>query len=158
MFDALKNMLRRRRDAEPAPAFADDDKRVAEAALMFHVIAADGIVTDEEKRTLSQRVSRHFGLTDEEAAQLVQAAREADAEAIDLYRFTSTLKRELDYQQRLGLIEGLWEMVFADGVVHELEDNVVWRVAELLDVETRDRMELKQRVREGHDRDEAARG
>ena len=54
----------------------------------------------------------------------------------------------MDQDQRLQLIRNLWEMVFADGVVHELEDNIVWRVAELLDVEARDRMEIKRAVRE----------
>ena len=67
-------------------------------------------------------------------------------EAIDLYQFTSVLKRALDDAERVTMIESLWEMVFADGVVHEMEDNVVWRVAELLGVDTRDRMLLKQRV------------
>ncbi len=41
----------------------------------------------------------------------------------------------------------LWQMVYADGEVHEFEDNIVWRVAELLDVEARDRLALKQSVR-----------
>ena len=44
------------------------------------------------------------------------------------------------------MVEDLWEMVFADGKLHEFEDNVVWRVAELLGVQSRSRMELKQRV------------
>jgi len=32
---------------------------------------------------------------------------------------------------------------------HELEDNVVWRVAELVGVESRDRILMRQKVREG---------
>ena len=130
-----------------------DDRQVAEAALMFHVIAADGVVTDEEKATLSGRISQHFGLSPAETAELVKTARAADNEAVDLYRFTSTLKRELDYEARVELIASLWEMVYADGVVHELEDNIVWRVAELLDVTSRDRMEMKQRMRKGDSQD-----
>ena len=38
-------------------------------------------------------------------------------------------------------------MVYADGDVHEFEDNIVWRVAELLDIDARSRMELKSQVR-----------
>ena len=148
MFDTLKKLFFEKRGAADLDiAFTGNDTQIAEAALMFHVIAADGIVTDEERATLSARVSDQFGLSPRQTTQLIEAARQADAEAIDLYSFTRTLKRELDYDARLGLIENLWQMVFADGVVHELEDNIVWRVAELLDVSSRDRMELKRRVR-----------
>jgi len=147
LFEKLKKLFFDTDDDAARHGFDTDSLQVAEAALMFHVIAADGIVTEDEKATLSTRVSRHFGLSKAEAAELVAAAREADNEAVDLYRFTSTLKRELDYDARLELIASLWEMVYADGVVHELEDNIVWRVAELLDVSSRDRMEMKQRIR-----------
>jgi uncharacterized tellurite resistance protein B-like protein len=41
----------------------------------------------------------------------------------------------------------MWEMVFADGKMHEFEDNIVWRIAQLLEVETQDRIAMKQRVR-----------
>jgi len=149
VFDRLKKLISSRSEAHSdGPEFAPGDEQVAEAALMFHVIAADGIVTDVERKLLSDRVSAHFGLTVAQTKQLVTAARDADAQAIDLYHFTSRLKRDLDYDRRLALITSLWEMVYADGVVHELEDNIVWRVAELLDVSSRDRMELKKRVRE----------
>jgi uncharacterized tellurite resistance protein B-like protein len=79
----------------------------------------------------------------------VEEARLADSEAVDLYTFTRTLKRELDPAARLSLVRELWQMVYADGQIHEFEDNIVWRVAELLDVEARDRMALKQSVRPG---------
>jgi uncharacterized tellurite resistance protein B-like protein len=67
-------------------------------------------------------------------------------ESVDLYRFTSVLCRELDQDGRKRIVEMLWEVVMADGVVHEFESNLVWRAAELLGVSTRDRVILKQAV------------
>ena len=40
----------------------------------------------------------------------------------------------------------MWDVVFADGVVSEFEENVVWRIAELLGVSNRDRIMLRQKV------------
>lgn len=149
MFDALKRLF-----GEDSPgndgieaAFADDDMRLAEAALMFHVIASDGKVTDEERERMESLLTAEYGLSSDEMKTLYAAAREAEHEAVDLYRFTSTLKAQFDRDQRIALIERMWEMVFADGVMHEFEDNVVWRIAQLLEVETPDRIAMKQRVR-----------
>ena len=84
----------------------------------------------------------------EETKVLFEEAREIEHAAIDLYGFTSVLKRQLNEHERLSIIENLWEMVFADGEVHELEGNVVWRIAELLNVDGRERMLIKRRVSE----------
>ena len=70
----------------------------------------------------------------------------ADDEAVDLYAFTSILKRALDQEQRISFVELLWEVVYADGDRHELEENVVWRIAELLGVSARQRVWARQRV------------
>ena len=147
MFDSLKKLIFDHATEEDAPvAFSADEKQLAEAALLFHVIAADGIVTDDERKSLSSLLSSQFGLGADETAALIEQARNADNEAIDLYAFTRVLKHGLTGEERLELVRNLWTMVFADGVVHEFEDNVVWRVAELLDVDTRDRMEIKRLI------------
>jgi uncharacterized tellurite resistance protein B-like protein len=44
------------------------------------------------------------------------------------------------------MVEMLWEVAYADGVLHEFESNLVWRAAELLGVSTRDRVELRKAV------------
>lgn len=127
--------------------FDASDQQVAQAALMFHVIAADGMIYDEEKAKLRQVLEANYTLSKKESDQLFEEAKRADREAIDLYSFTSTLKRTLSEAERLALVKNLWEMVYADGEIHELEDNVVWRIAELLAINKRDRMELKRDVR-----------
>ena len=40
----------------------------------------------------------------------------------------------------------MWEIVYADGRVTEFEDNLIWRVADLLGVSSRERIALRQRV------------
>ena len=133
-------------DSVEAPKSATLDKNLAAAALLVHVIAADGKITAEEEKRLSEILRQHYSVTDGEAETLANAAKLAQNDAVDMYRFTSILKSEMEENERLALIEDLWEMVYADGEVHEFEDNVVWRVAELIGIQTRDRMILKQRV------------
>ena len=78
---------------------------------------------------------------------LVAAGEEADREAIDLYAFTRVLKRHLDAEARIEFIGLLWAMAYADGRADELEDNTVWRVAELIGVDSRDRIAARQRIK-----------
>ncbi len=149
MFDLLKNLFSDALgdDGDLPGLYGPEDQRLAEAALMFHVIAADGEIREDERARMKELLVGKYGLSDEQYHELYEAAREVDAEAVDLYRSTSILKSRLDRDQRIAIVEHMWEMVFADGQMHEFEDNVVWRIAQLLEVETQDRVAMKQRVR-----------
>ena len=131
---------------EAASGYSPEDPRVASAALMFHVIDADGIRREDEKARLNEVLSDAYGIDGAELRKLIEAGEQAEQQAIDLYAFTRVLKRALDHGQRCEFIEVMWEMVYADGERHELEDNIVWRVAELIGVDRKDRIALRQRV------------
>ena len=148
LFDGLRSVMRQIageprvvRDDEP------DELILAVAALLFHVIDADGVVTDDERARLIDVLVSDYGLSaGGEAERVAEAGRAANDEAVDLYHFTSILKNRLDEAARIRFVEELWEVTFADGQVHELEDNVIWRVSDLLGVSTRDRMLRKRAV------------
>ena len=121
-----------------------DDGRLAAAALLVHVSDVDGDFSDDERNKLKSLLADRFSMEGAEAEKLIAKAQEADNEAVDLYAFTSVLKANLDEAGRARIVEMMWEMVFADGQVHEFEDNLVWRVAELLGVSSRERVRMKQ--------------
>jgi len=147
MFKALRAFISDLAGTRQA-ARGQPDERLAAAALLVHVIAVDGTIAEEERTRLRSLFERRFGLSEEEAESLIAEARAADLEAVDLYGFTSVLKTSLDQPGRERVIGMMWELVFADGEAHEFEENVVWRVAELLGVPTRDRVRLKQAARD----------
>jgi len=148
MLDAIRQFIADLTGMPEARSFGDDDYRLAAAALLFHATAIDGIVSAEERAKLHELLKLRFDLDDSDADQLAAAAEAADNEAVDLYGFTSILARRLDEAGRERIVEMMWELVFADGMVHEFEDNLIWRVAELLGVPSQTRIRLKQAVRD----------
>jgi uncharacterized tellurite resistance protein B-like protein len=147
MFEALKKFVSDLADGDTHPSrFADNDYRLAAAALLVHAAAIDGVVSDIERERLHAIIKRWFELDDAATDELLSAATTAEQESIDLYHFTSLLGRSLDEEGRLRVIEMMWEIAFADGRVTEFEDNLIWRAADLLGVSTRERVELRQRV------------
>ncbi|WP_350335618.1 TerB family tellurite resistance protein [Coralliovum pocilloporae] len=143
MFDALKQFIDRLSGQPHDSAFADDDHRLAAAALLVHASSVDGVVSGSEREKIKTLLMERFGLGPAETDELITEARDKELEAVDLYGFTTVLKRNLDEEGREKVIGMLWDLVYADGIVHEFEDNLVWRVAELLGVSGRDRMRLR---------------
>jgi uncharacterized tellurite resistance protein B-like protein len=148
MFERILNFLKDLpSDTTRKKTVSSDDPRIAAAALMYHVMDADGVRQDAEWERLKNVLSQTYEIGGEDLDKLVVAGGEADSEAVDLYAFTSVLKRHLDEQGRVEFVGLLWQIAFADGELDELEDNTLWRIAELLGVDRRDRILERQRAK-----------
>jgi uncharacterized tellurite resistance protein B-like protein len=148
MLDRLRDLVRKLGAPEGGRRFEEDDVRLALAALLIHCSEIDGTMSASEQERLAQLLNRTFGVTGDDLRKLLAEALEAERQAVDLYRFTSVLKRQMSDAERIRVVENLWEIVFADGESHEFEENLVWRVSELLGVHSRDRIARKRAVAE----------
>lgn len=151
MLASLKRFLSDLTGEADQPRFAENDYRLAAAALLVHATAIDGNVTDAERNTLAALVRSQFDLDAPAAAELIREAVSADHEAVDLYGFTSLINRACDDDGRRRIVEMMWEVVYADGKVGEFEDNLLWRVADLLNISSRERIELRRHVAAAHE-------
>ena len=149
MFERVLSFLKELPGAGTRVAGDEEDPRVAASALLYHVMNADGVRQDAEWERFKSLLAETYAIGGAELEALAEAGERADNEAIDLYAFTHVLKRHLDADQRKAFIGMMWDLVYADGELHELEDNVVWRVAELIGVEQRDRVEARRMAAAG---------
>jgi uncharacterized tellurite resistance protein B-like protein len=147
MFAAFRNFVADFVDGKKQPSqFADDDYRLAAVALLVHAAGIDGDMSQIERDQLHAVVKRRFALDGGATDELIDKATLAEHEAVDLYHFTSLLNRALDEEGRARIVEMMWEIVYADGRRDELEDNLLWRAADLLGVSPRQRIELRRRI------------
>jgi uncharacterized tellurite resistance protein B-like protein len=140
MFEALRSIFQR-----PDATVLSMEPKLATAALLVHLAAIDGTVTDAERVALRDTLMDYYQLSDAEVERLIAEATRRDQEAVDFYRFTSALS-SLDDSEKLEIIRMMWQVVFADKRNHELEDNMVWRIAELIGVSSRDRTVLRSQM------------
>src|SRR3954471_6690155 len=96
MFEAFRKFIGEFGEGDHAPAFADNDVRLAAAALLVHVAGIDGAISEPERAKLHAVLKQHFNLDDATTDRLVAQAPEAEQESVDFYRFTSRLTHSLD--------------------------------------------------------------
>ena len=125
---------------------ADDTKRLAAAVLMVEAAKIDGQFDDAEAEAISQIVQKNFGLSTVEATDLIATAREAQAEPNHLVKFTRAIKDHFPIEDRIGIIEMLWEVAYADGVLHPFEANLMRRVTGLIYVSDQESGAARKRV------------
>ena len=131
----LKNWISRQLTASSAgEGVATGDVHLAVAALLVEVLRADYDVSVGERQQVVASLSRLLGLGDEASQALVaEAERQIDG-AHDLYQYTSQVNRAWSENEKVRLLEGLWQVARADATVHKYEEHLIRRVADLLHV------------------------
>ena len=123
-----------------------DDLQVAAVALLVESAVMDGDFDESERSVIAGLISERFGLDGEAAEALIIAGEEALQQSHQLYAFTRVIKQGFEVDDRVEMIEMLWDVACADGEVHDFEANLVRRVAGLIHVSDRDSGEARKRA------------
>jgi uncharacterized tellurite resistance protein B-like protein len=147
MFESFRKLITELGEGGKHPERYDEgDYRLAAAALLMHAAGIDGSVSEVERDKLHAVIKQRFDLDDDAADDLVVKATAAEQDAIDLYKFTARLNRSLDEAGRARIVEMMWQIVCADGIITEFEDNLVWRAADLLGISRHERIALRELI------------
>ena len=126
-------------DARPADGPRGPDAlQVAAAALLVHAACVDASFDDVERRRILDILLRRFSLEPEEAETLLAAAEDKADGAVQILGFTRTVKDNYSDEERVALVEMLWEVVLADGRVDAHEAQLMRRIGGLIYVSDRD--------------------
>ena len=132
---------------EPAAESREHALRLAAAALLFEVARADARINDEERIALRAAVGDVFGLSANEADELLALAEEESRSAVSLYEFTRLVDTGFSPEQKVRLVELLWSIGFADHEKDAHEEHLVRRIADLLHVSHSDFIAAKIKAR-----------
>lgn len=119
---------------------------LALTALLIEVAYSDDHFDEPERAVIARLIERRFNLSASDARELLAAGKAAAAESVELFHFTRIINERLSFEERVELVEMLWEVAYADGVLDEYEDSLLRRVGGLIYVPDRERGMARQRV------------
>lgn len=135
------------KDGEGNVSRGGDALQLAVAALLLEAaVVVDGHFDAQEREVVRGVLQRAFSLSADDALALVAAAERRVEASAQLFGFTSTVNERVDRARKIEIIEMLWEVAYADGVLDPLEDTLLRRIAGLIDVSDHERGEAKRRV------------
>jgi uncharacterized tellurite resistance protein B-like protein len=147
MIDRLKAFFAR---TDPVVEAQPDADPVLGACAVMLVKAAllDGEADSVELTRVAELLDKRFELGAEATESLIAEARELAEEAVDHYSFTRTVRESFEHDERVHLVEMMWEVVYADGVVHDHEAALMRRVSGLLFVSDRESGDARKRAQD----------
>src|SRR3546814_5902813 len=136
MRDRRKNLVAE--PDRPAHPHVHDELLLAAAAWLVEAARRDDRLGAAERAVIERLLRGRFGLEEAAVTALLEAASSASEESVELYTFSRRVKDAFDHDARIEMIEMLWEVVYADGEVHDHEANLLRRIAGVLYVSDRE--------------------
>jgi uncharacterized tellurite resistance protein B-like protein len=137
MLDAIRRLIGDSAPGAPsAPARTHPiDVRMAAVVLLLELATVDGEFSALERQRILDILQRHFGVDADGAAQLIDEAATVSRHSVDDFVFTRKVVGEYDLAQRMVLAELMWQVVLADGDLHDRESYLMRKLANLLQLE-----------------------
>jgi uncharacterized tellurite resistance protein B-like protein len=126
----------------------DHDIRIATCALLLEMSNIDGEFSESERGNIISILKDDYQLSDEHAAELLEASNENLQKSTDLWRFASLINQNYSIEEKIRVIEMIWRIAFADGNLDKHEDYLVHKLAKLLRLTHKQLIEAKLRAKE----------
>jgi uncharacterized tellurite resistance protein B-like protein len=134
-------------DTSNSASEREHKRELAAVALFIEVLRSDYEYKDEEWAAVRASIREIFNLSDDEIATITTLAEEEVENSVSLYGFTRIVNDEFDAGEKNRIIEMLWRIALADGVIDKHEHHVMRKIASLLHIPHKDYIHAKQQAR-----------
>jgi uncharacterized tellurite resistance protein B-like protein len=150
MFDSLQELFDKFTGGAPeeTPAEREHALNLAAAVLLVEVMRADASFPLAERKAVHAALARRLRLDQMELATLVAQAETQSKRANDYFHFTSRINDHCTQEDKAALVEAMWSVAYADGVLDATEIHVISKVAGLLNVPHGEYIAAKLRAKE----------
>ncbi|MES2976271.1 MAG: TerB family tellurite resistance protein [Pseudomonadota bacterium] len=114
------------------PQRTEHTLQLATAVLLVEVMRADPELGVAERQTVVTALREKFNMEADELARLVELAEQTARTASDFHQFTSVINEAFGQEQKIRIVEYMWQVAYADGHLDAHEHHLIAKVAELL--------------------------
>ena len=120
----LNNLKKLFSDKDNASA-QEMDPKLAFSALLLEAGMMDGNLDDNEKLVINNLISNSFELSSDETEELINEAINLQNDSSQLIHLTKPIKENFSENQRIDMIEMMWQVILSDGEEHMYEKNLM---------------------------------
>jgi uncharacterized tellurite resistance protein B-like protein len=149
MFNIVKHFFDKEKAEDPNAIDQESghDTTVATCALLVEIAQIDGTFTQEEMETVISILKEKYGLSRENADALIAEAEKQLEESVDLWQFAKLINENYSNEEKMEIIETLWQVVYVDGKMDQYEHYLMNKLKHLLRVSHNQLIDAKLKVK-----------
>ena len=137
----LKNLFKKKHSLKVINTHESD----VALRLMFEIAISDGTLDKSELKLIKKRADK-IATEDEKATTIVKRIIDETEESVSFYPSIKKINSSYSIEDKIELLKVLWELVTADSVVDAYEENLYFKIAELIQIKRSKANQIKQEV------------
>ena len=113
------------------------------SSLLIEVALSDKDFDEEEITSMKEILKTTHGISDEAINELVSNAKQTVDESTSLYNYTREVNNNFSYDDKLLLLQSLWDIAYADGNVDKYEEHLIRKISDLIYISHSDFIQVK---------------
>jgi uncharacterized tellurite resistance protein B-like protein len=135
----FKNLFNKKKSLETTNAFEAD----VALRLMFEIAISDGTLDESELKLIKKRANL-ISKEDEKISSIVKKIFDETKDSVSLYPAIKKINDSYTFEEKVELLTILWELVAADSVIDPYEENLYFKIAELIKIKRSKANQIKQ--------------
>jgi len=135
----FKNLFKKRSSSK----LLESNKGDVILRLMFEVAMSDGSLDDAELELIKKRASTSDD-TDEKISQTIKDILRETQDSVSFYPSVKTINETHSIEEKKELLTILWNLITADSVIDAYEENLYFKIAELIKIKRSAANQIKQ--------------
>ena len=137
----LKNLFKQKKPLEVLDIHEAD----VALRLMFEIAISDGTLDSAELKLIKKRADK-VATEDLKASTIVKKIIDETEDSVSFYPSIKKINDSHSYEEKIELLTVLWELVTADSVVDAYEENLYFKIAELIKIKRSTANQIKQQA------------
>ena len=111
--------------------------------LMFEIAISDGTLDESELKLIKKRADL-IAKEDEKTSSIVKKIIDETEDSVSLYPTIKKINDSYTFEEKVELLTILWELVAADSIIDPYEENLYFKIAELIKIKRSKANQIKQ--------------
>lgn len=146
MLDAIKKFLK---GGEDRLDNIKDDISLSAAVILLEVAYSDSEFSKEEREFIVKILRQNFNLSEEETKELIELGTQILNEDTNRWRYVNAINEKYSRDEKLKLIDTVWQLIYADNKLDKYEDHLVHRLSRMLHIPHHELIQSKLKVLHG---------
>ena len=110
---------------------------------MFEIAMSDGSLDKSELDLLKKRAGQ-ISTANEKASDVIKKVIDDAGSSSSLYPTVTKINAEYSLEQKKEILKKLWGLVTVDGIIDHYEENLYFKIAELIKIKRSQANQIKQ--------------
>ncbi len=137
----LKNLFKQKKPLE----ILDTHEADVALRLMFEIAISDGTLDSAELKLIKKRADK-VATEDLKASTIVKKIIDETQESVSFYPSIKKINDSHSHEEKIELLKVLWDLVTADSVIDAYEENLYFKIAELIKIKRSTANQIKQQA------------